>query len=88
MSKSCPLSFLLPEKEAAWVSRCPNSLDYLRKNVENSPVMMIHTSPGMYLMDAGCLPQCQLQAIGGGSLKGCREMISEDLPGKRPVVDL
>ena len=36
MSKSCPLSFLLPEKEAAWVSRCPNSLDYLRKNVKTA----------------------------------------------------
>lgn len=65
MSKSCPLSFLLPEKEAAWVSRCPNSLDYLRKNVENSPVMMIHTSPGMYLMDAGLLSEAAESNEGG-----------------------
>lgn len=61
---------------------------------DNNVACSVHPPPCcvnkevMYLMDVGCLPQCQLQAIGGGSLKGCREMISEDLPGKRPVVDL
>lgn len=42
----------------------------------------------MCMKDAGCLPQVQLRAIGGGFLKGCIEMIFEDLAGKRPVVDL
>ena len=37
MSKSCLLSFLLPEKEAAWVSRCPNSLKTISEKMWKQP---------------------------------------------------
>lgn len=60
----------------------------------NNVACSVHSPPCcvnkevMYVKDAGCLPQGQLRAIGGGFVKGCIEMISEDLAGKRPVVDL
>ena len=60
-----PPEFPAPREGGSLGFQMSQFLRLSQKKCENSPVVVIHTSPGMYLMDAGLLSEAAESNEGG-----------------------